>query len=205
MKFVELQQHFKNFDIFSLDDIRKVEPLFDRRRLSEWQEKGYIQKIIRKYYIFQNNNRSDYFLYLVANTLYQPSYVSLEFALKFYNLIPEEVFLITSVSTRKTQILKTPLSSFSYTKIHENLFWGYELVRYENRFLKIASMEKALLDLLYFRSDLQNDDDFYELRINIDMFFKQFKEAVFLKYIERFHNKSLERRAHNFLTFIKNA
>ena len=40
------------------------------------------------------------FLFHAANRIYPPSYVSLEAALKYYGLIPEETFQITSVSTR---------------------------------------------------------------------------------------------------------
>ena len=39
---------------------------------------------------------------MVANKIYSPSYISLETALSYYGLIPESVYALTSVSTRKT-------------------------------------------------------------------------------------------------------
>ncbi len=46
MKFLELKNELKDFTIFSLNDIKNIEPDFHRRRLNEWQDKGYIKKII---------------------------------------------------------------------------------------------------------------------------------------------------------------
>src|SRR3989338_11587014 len=36
----------------------------------------------------------------IANRLYGPSYVSLEYALGFYRLIPETVYTVTSITTK---------------------------------------------------------------------------------------------------------
>ena len=43
MKFLELKNELKDFPVFSLNDIRNIEPDFHRRRLNEWQNKGYIK------------------------------------------------------------------------------------------------------------------------------------------------------------------
>lgn len=41
MKYLELKEQFKDFVLFSLKDIKKIDPGFHRRRLSEWKKKGY--------------------------------------------------------------------------------------------------------------------------------------------------------------------
>lgn len=51
---------------------------------------------------------------LIANRIYQLSYLSLETALSFYSVIPEGVYALTSVSSRKTQTMHTPVASFIY-------------------------------------------------------------------------------------------
>src|SRR3989338_6658324 len=109
MKFLEFKQNLKDFITFNLQDIRKIEPGFDLRRLSEWQRKGYIQKLRRGYYIFSDIALNEEKLFLVANRLYGPSYVSLEMALSFYGLIPEGVYALTSITTRKTEHFKAPV------------------------------------------------------------------------------------------------
>ena len=40
MRYLELKEHFKDFVLFSLKDIKKIDPTFHRRRLSEWKEES---------------------------------------------------------------------------------------------------------------------------------------------------------------------
>jgi len=44
MRYTQFRSLLGQFKVFSLDDARAVEPGFDRRRLTEWQSKGYIRK-----------------------------------------------------------------------------------------------------------------------------------------------------------------
>src|SRR3989338_11218199 len=39
----------------------------------------------------------------IANRLYRPSYVSFEYALAHYNILPEMVYVITSATTKPTR------------------------------------------------------------------------------------------------------
>jgi predicted transcriptional regulator of viral defense system len=59
---------------------------------------------------------------LIANTLYGPSYVSLDYALAHYGLIPEKVFAITSVTTQRAKSFENPLGHFTYSRIPAELF-----------------------------------------------------------------------------------
>ena len=102
MTYLLLRIIFKDFIIFSLNDIRKTEPGFHRQRFFEWIKKGYIKKIIREYYCFSDTEISESILCYIANQIYYPSYISFEFALSYYNLIPEGVYSITSASTLRT-------------------------------------------------------------------------------------------------------
>jgi predicted transcriptional regulator of viral defense system len=103
MNYLEFQKRMALYPVFSVREIVKQFPGFDRRRLVEWQGKGYIQKIKNSLYCFADRKTEEPFLYFTANTLYQPSYVSLESALSCYGFIPEGVFQIISCSSRKTQ------------------------------------------------------------------------------------------------------
>ncbi len=90
---------------------------------------------------------------LLANLIHGPSYVSLEWALGYYGLIPERVEVITSVSMKATKDYDTPLGLFSYYRSHLKRYsigiTQVEQSRYQ-RFL-IATKEKALADLLVMR------------------------------------------------------
>jgi predicted transcriptional regulator of viral defense system len=81
MRYLELKESLKDFTVFSLADIRQTDSFFHRRRLNEWQEKGYIKKLIRGFYIFSDLELNENVLFEIANRIYAPSYISLEIAL----------------------------------------------------------------------------------------------------------------------------
>ena len=87
MHYLEFQKKFAPYLIFRSQDIEKLAPSFDKKALIRWQKKGYIQKIRNTYYYFNEGDRDEWFLYLGGNRIYTPSYISLESALSYYNLI----------------------------------------------------------------------------------------------------------------------
>lgn len=205
MKYLELKSELRDFTIFSLNEIRNIEPGFHRRRLNEWQDKGYIKKVVRGYYIFSDLKLSEEVLFKIANRIYLPSYVSLESALSYYHLIPESVYGITSISTRKTYHFRTSIGEFIYRTLKPPLFFGYDLIKFQEKYLKMASIEKALLDYFYLHSDIETEQDFDSLRINKEMFFEQMDEKKLMNFLEKFNQKKLTGRINRFWSYMKNA
>lgn len=202
MQYIELKESLKDFTIFSLADIRAVDRSFHRRRLNEWQEKGYIKKLIRGHYIFSDLELNENVLFEIANRIYAPSYISLEMALSYYHLIPESVYGITSVSSRRTYMFKTSIGRFSYRAIKPTLFFGYELVRYDNKVFKVASAEKAILDFFYLNPHSKTVNDFGSLRIDRDMFFERVRKEKLFRFLDDFENKRLNKRIYTFWKFL---
>jgi len=54
----------------------------------------------------------------LANLIYGPSYVSLEYALSHHGLIPERVETVTSMTTRRSRHFDTPFGTFSYRMLN---------------------------------------------------------------------------------------
>lgn len=203
MKFLELKNLLSRFVVFSLADIRKIEPGFYRSRLSEWQNKGYIKKIIKNYYIFTDQQVDEKTLFYIANKIYNPSYISLEMVLAYYHLIPESTYGLTSITTKKTAIFKTKVGDFSYRSVKPELFFGYSLVDYQGQKIKLAEVEKAILDYLYLNSHLKTESDFSELRLNLAELLAYWNEIKFNQYLTVFGNKRLNVRAKNFINYLK--
>ena len=88
----------------------------------------------------------------IANRLYEPSYVSLEFALSYHGIIPETVYEITSVTTKPTKqyTIAKLNKTFSYRYINKKLFFGYAPTRQGKFTVLIAEPEKAYVDSMYF-------------------------------------------------------
>ncbi|PIZ00699.1 hypothetical protein COY61_01835 [bacterium (Candidatus Gribaldobacteria) CG_4_10_14_0_8_um_filter_33_9] len=203
MQYIELKEKLIEYIVFTLQDIKKVNALFYRSRLNDWQNKGYIKKIRRGYYIFADQSLDESVLFYVANKIYAPSYVSFEMAMSYYGLIPESVYGITSVTSNKTNRFKTEIGEFIYHHLKPKLMFGYKLVTFgKGSLYKIAEIEKVILDYFYINSHLKTDADFSELRINEEEFKDKINSEKLMKYLSVFNNKSLEKRIKKFLKYI---
>ncbi len=201
MKYLEFKEALNNKIVFNHNDIRKVAPGFHRKRLVEWQKSGYIVKIRNGYYCFSEQTLSDPFLYYLANQLYKPSYLSLNSAMSFYNLIPEAVFSITSVGTLKTTSFDTPYGRFEYRSMKPSLFFGYRMARMNNFTLKIAEPEKMILDYCYFMKP-EMIADFEALRINKDELSQLIDLTKFDTYLSVYQSAIMNRRANIFKSYM---
>ena len=202
MNFIHFKNSLRDFPVFSIADIRAAHGGFDRRRLSEWQKKGYIKKIVKGYYLFSDIEMNEGLLLTIANKIYKPSYISFETAMSHYRLIPESIYMITSASTKRTSLFETPLVRFSYRTIKPALFFGYSLLPGG---IKMAFMEKALLDYFYINPALRTEDDFASLRINREEMLNRFNKKQLTDYMRRFSQKRLSKRMGHFLEWLEYA
>ncbi len=86
---------------------------------------------------------------LIANHLYTPSYVSMSSALRYYGLIPEEVYIMQSMSLKHSRDFDTPLGRFEYKYVIKDVFSiGLWSIRKNGYAFVIATPEKALCDLI---------------------------------------------------------
>jgi predicted transcriptional regulator of viral defense system len=120
---------------------------------------------------------SDY-VEFIANKLYPPSYLSLDYVLHEHNMLTEVPRNITSMALRKTDRFTNELGTFIYHKIKEELFLGFEVMKKGNFSIFKATKAKALFDFLYLRKRMLVDRRAIdELRFNFDEFTKDdFKE-----------------------------
>lgn len=132
----------------------------------------------------------------IANLLYGPSYVSFEWALSRYGMIPEGVYVVTSACATRTKSYTTPLATFDYFYLaHSRYAIGID--QQENsagRFL-IATPEKALADLIHFKSKhLEGKDlliDLVEARRMEESQLRQLNKKHLLEIAENYHSKTV--------------
>lgn len=86
----------------------------------------------------------------IANRLYKPSYLSFEYALSYYSILPEMTYAVTSATAKPTRTFTTDNKTFTFLKIKRNAYTGYVLIKEEGKSFLIATPEKALVDYLYF-------------------------------------------------------
>lgn len=86
---------------------------------------------------------------LCANHIYGPSYVSEHWALRWYGLIPERVYTMTSVTTKRTRMFENSLGRFTYDQVKPGYFSiGIRSAEEDGVSFLIASREKALCDFI---------------------------------------------------------
>lgn len=120
-----------------------------RMKISAMLAKGDIVRVKKGIYIFgESLRRRPFCRELLANLIYGPSYISLEYALHYYGLTPERAESVTSVTCGRSRIFDTPLGIFSYRMIPLEAFRiGMDRVELDDgRSFLIAIPEKALAD-----------------------------------------------------------
>lgn len=208
MKYLEFKNAVREFPLISSTHIFHIckETKTLKVQLSQWQKKGFIIKLKRGLYILNENDRkiepSRIFL---ANALYSPSYVSTTYAFGYYDLIPERVEDVTSITTKKTAKFTNHFGTFIYQHLKTNLFFGFKEIKDENGFpVHIAEPEKAMLDFIYL-----NLQDFKGKKKDIFSLSYRFQNLNILKkkklmdFARRYENKALIEVVKNLLSFIK--
>ncbi|MBI4706351.1 MAG: hypothetical protein HY761_00270 [Candidatus Omnitrophica bacterium] len=153
MNYTQFRQKFQDVPLI-LSKSLSLSGLGDKQmqnQLIRWQQRRLVIKLKRGLYLLNESDRKvNPSRFYIANQLYSPSYVSLESALSFYELIPERVFDITSIATKKTSRFKNELGLFVYQHIKPGCFRGFKVIKEKGSggFL-IADPEKALVDFLY--------------------------------------------------------
>lgn len=122
-----------------------------RDRISALMGKGDLVRVRKGLYVLgERYRRGPVVREQLANVIYGPSYVSLDYALSYHGMIPERVEEVTSVTTGKMRRFETPFGVFTYrplpaTRYEPGIAFGGPAT---SRFL-IASPEKALIDKVW--------------------------------------------------------
>lgn len=113
--------------------------------------------------------------YVVANAIYSPSYLSFDYALAYYGLIPEAVYTYTSATfgKGKKKLYKNDFGTYIYRDVPANIYpYCLQIYQEQDYSYVMATPEKALCDKLYTLKVVRNKKDMYDLLFNdlrIDM------------------------------------
>lgn len=154
MKYNELLEQVVQMPLFTsgILQVGDVNSSNLQKQLSRWTASEKILQLRRGLYMLAEPYRQmDPHPFLIANNIVSPSYVSLQSALAYYDLITESVPEVNSItSRRRSKRITTQYGTFNYRHIQSDLFFGYHLLEVaEEQYVYIAKPEKALLDLIY--------------------------------------------------------
>jgi len=123
-----------------------------RDKISNLLKKGIIIRVKKGLYVFgEAYRKTPYSKEILANLMFGPSYISLEYALQYHGLIPERVDAVTSVTTGRSRRFTSPVGLFIYRRIPLSAFRiGMDRKEIgDGRAFLIATTEKALADKIY--------------------------------------------------------
>lgn len=122
-----------------------------RDKITDMLRKKMLIRVKKGIYVFgETYARGPFSREVLANMIYGPSYVSLDYALHYYALIPERVEAVTSVTCGRSRRFSTPVGLFVYRRIPMEAYQiGMDRVELEGgRSFLMATPEKALADKL---------------------------------------------------------
>jgi len=127
-------------------------------KIANLKKKNILKSIKKGFYIHNSSITKNIISkeLLSNNLLDNPSYISLDYALYFYGLIPEVVHEITAITTKRSKVFETNIGIFSYTQTKTALFKiGLRIESFTMGNFLIASKEKALCDKVYFTRNIE--------------------------------------------------
>lgn len=171
-----------------------VNPTYGKLLLHRWVKTGKLIRLKRGLYTLpqtQTQAHTSFSTTWLANYLYSPSYVSLHSVLSRFDLIPEMVVQITSITRLKTAQFNNPLGVFAYKHIKPELFFGFEEIKDEfGRYVLQATPEKALLDLVYFDTQFKAHETYFTQNLRLQQS-EQLKKNKLKKFSKRFNLKKI--------------
>lgn len=169
-------------------------------KINKLKKDGLIETLKRGLYLHKSPfNKTFISKEIIANTLLSPSYISFDYALYFYGLIPESVHDVTSATTKRSKTFKTKTGIYSFRSVKKELYSiGLKIESTKNGNFIIATKEKALCDKIYYTKDIQITSkkmmlEFLEDDLRIDL--EELEDCnikIFEKYYEISKSKKIK-------------
>jgi predicted transcriptional regulator of viral defense system len=198
MKYKEFISKVKPYPVFGEDVLSTLDPGKAARRLqlNRWNRAGKVIRLKRGLYALPEDRRAvPLSMRWLANALYSPSYLSLEYMLSWYDMIPERVNVVSSITILKTASFKNALGHFGYRNLKKDLFFGFEEVKDEfGAAVLVATPEKALLDYIYLYSGWKSDRTFLEKNIRLQQL-DQLNKKRLKEFAKKFSSKKMDQAA----------
>lgn len=144
-------------------------------RINKLVEAGWLKRIKRGLFLVNESISSrfqnDQSLLLISNVLNPNSYISLSYALNYYQMFDQYTKTIVAITTKESKKYNFDGYLFKFTRVKGSMFFGYSVKLENGRMVKIADAEKALIDYLYLDNSFTSASLVYEK-------LKEFKESI---------------------------
>jgi predicted transcriptional regulator of viral defense system len=145
--------------------VEKLSPLMSRQAIrnlvSKLVKNGWLVRIKKgTYYITTLESRGTFNVsnFIIAQIICSDSYISRESALQHYGMFDQHLKTIASVSLKRMSKKKIQGTTFEFIATSKDNFFGWDEVEIDSRAVKIAAVEKAILDILNFKRTVNSVD-----------------------------------------------
>jgi predicted transcriptional regulator of viral defense system len=133
-----------------------------RKRISKLARKGWLFRIKRGLYVISDlHSRGTLSIsqYSIVNALVDQAYISFESALQYHGYYDQLLNKVSSIATQQYQDkVIDGWYTFSFVRTLPEYFYGWETHQIDGQAVKIASKEKALIDLIQFHRNRYSID-----------------------------------------------
>ena len=136
-------------DIFGRDYSRA----YLKRIMSQLVKNGWLVRLRKgEYFVtdLSNLGSTSLSVYFIANYYVHDSYVSFGQALQYHGMFDQLLSTVTSVALKQHKQVALDGINYRYIKTLDMYYFGYEEVRIDGRIVRVATAEKALIDMLQF-------------------------------------------------------
>lgn len=127
-----------------------------KNKLGKLKKAGWVIPIKKGVYAISNiesHNFANVSPFIIAKVFVPDSYVSFEFALNHHGLFDQLSSKLTAVTSLKSRKYTFQNLEYKFVKTKPSLVFGFKEINMDGKTVKIAEIEKALIDFLHFRKD----------------------------------------------------
>jgi len=157
-----------------------------KKRVFELKEKGWLIPLRRGlYFVADISSRGFVGIspFIIAGAFNKDSYVSMESALSYYGLFEQMLRTVSSVTTNRHKSYEFQENTYKYFEVKKSIYFGFRTYAIEGYYIKMAELEKALLDYLYFRNSTYDIDLIIE---KMDKMMNKLDMEKLVRYAQKF-------------------
>jgi len=202
MRAIEHIRQLIEKDVFDYTQLMHVLAEYSKPRdaVSSLLRKEQIIRVRKGLYVFGDLwQRQPISREMLANLVYGPSILSIDYALAWHGLIPEYVDVLTSISSGRSRHFNTPLGGFSYTHLSQERFsFGATIQKSNTGNWLITEPIKALADKVWTDKRFQPtspasyaDYLFEDLRIDEDTLVGYFNKFNIINLVQAYSTRKV--------------
>lgn len=134
---------------------------YTRKRISKLVNQGWLKRIKRGVFVMSDLSTRGVLSIstnAIVNHLVKESYISFESALQYHGIYDQLLTGIRVISLKQTKDKLIDHTKYQFIKTQEKYFYGWEEKSIDGQTVKVATIEKALIDLIqYSRSRYSTD------------------------------------------------